>query len=156
MSNIDAIRGRLEEAVKEKENIISQRLQEYLKSQANNLSSLVANLLRELESEKNRIKDADLKKISGQLKEYEKLSKKIEINFKEEYDTFVLNFIKDIKNRLNNELKEVTQTARMALKKRRKIPNELSKMAFVEVLKDFGVGFLERIGVMNQALKPER
>ncbi|GAA9644389.1 hypothetical protein Va27_13950 [Helicobacter pylori] len=44
-SNIDAIRGRLEEAVKEKENIISQRLQEYLKSQANNLSSLVVNLL---------------------------------------------------------------------------------------------------------------
>ncbi len=106
LSNIDAIRERLEEATKEKENIISQRLQEYLKSQANNLSSLVANLLRELESEKNRIKDADLNKISEQLKEYEKLSDKIETNFKEEYDTFVLNFIKDIKNRLNNALKE--------------------------------------------------
>ncbi|GAA9472323.1 hypothetical protein HpHA293_11100 [Helicobacter pylori] len=52
LSNIDAIRERLEEVAKEKENIISQRLQEYLKSQANNLSSLVANLLRELESEK--------------------------------------------------------------------------------------------------------
>lgn len=107
LSNIDAIRERLEEAAKEKENIISQRLQEYLKSQANNLSSLVANLLRELELEKNRIKDADLNKISEQLKEYEKLSDKIETNFKEEYDTFVLNFIKDIKNRLNNALKEV-------------------------------------------------
>ncbi len=106
LSNIDAIRERLEEAAKEKENIISQRLQEYLKSQSNNLSSLVANLLRELESEKNRIKDADLNKISEQLKEYEKLSDKIETNFKEEYDTFVLNFIKDIKNRLNNALKE--------------------------------------------------
>lgn len=106
LSNIDAIRERLEEAAKEKENIISQRLQNYAKSQANNLSSLVANLLRELESEKNRIKDADLNKISEQLKEYEKLSDKIEINFKEEYDTFVLNFIKDIKNRLNNALKE--------------------------------------------------
>ncbi|GAA7983511.1 hypothetical protein HpMS51_11840 [Helicobacter pylori] len=106
LSNIDAIRERLEEAAKEKENIISQRLQEYLKSQANNLSSLVASLLRELESEKNRIKDADLNKISEQLKEYEKLSDKIETNFKEEYDTFVLNFIKDIKNRLNNALKE--------------------------------------------------
>ncbi len=106
LSNMGAIRERLEEAAKEKENIISQRLQEYLKSQANNLSSLVANLLRELESEKNRIKDADLNKISEQLKEYEKLSDKIETNFKEEYDTFVLNFIKDIKNRLNNALKE--------------------------------------------------
>ncbi len=54
LSNIDAIRERLEEDAKEKENIISQRLQEYLKSQANNLSSLVANLLRELESEKKQ------------------------------------------------------------------------------------------------------
>ncbi|GAA7333382.1 hypothetical protein MLS206_05740 [Helicobacter pylori] len=42
---IDAIRGRLEKATKEKENIISQRLREYLKAQANNLSSLVVNLL---------------------------------------------------------------------------------------------------------------
>ncbi|GAA9481977.1 dynamin family protein [Helicobacter pylori] len=118
LSNIDAIRGRLEEAAKEKENIISQRLQEYLKAQANNLSSLVANLLRELESEKNRIKDADLNKISEQLKEYEKLSDKIEINFKEEYDTFVLNFIKDIKNRLNNALKEAAQTASDGIKEK--------------------------------------
>lgn len=45
LSNIDAIRGRLEKATKEKENIISQRLQNYAKSQANNLSSLVVNLL---------------------------------------------------------------------------------------------------------------
>ncbi|WP_459106049.1 dynamin family protein [Helicobacter pylori] len=118
LSNIDAIRERLEEAAKEKENIISQRLQEYLKSQANNLSSLVANLLRELESEKNRIKDADLNKISEQLKEYEKLSDKIETNFKEEYDTFVLNFIKDIKNRLNNALKEAAQTASDGIKEK--------------------------------------
>ncbi len=102
LSNMGAIRERLEEAAKEEENIISQRLQEYLKSQANNLSSLVANLLRELESEKNRIKDADLNKLSEQLKEYEKLSDKIETNFKAEYDTFVLNFIKDIKNRVKH------------------------------------------------------
>ncbi|GAA7213206.1 hypothetical protein HpHCM43_11340 [Helicobacter pylori] len=45
MSNIDAIRERLEKATKEKENIISQRLQKYLEAQANNLSSLVVNLL---------------------------------------------------------------------------------------------------------------
>ncbi|GAA9152111.1 hypothetical protein BTM352_15600 [Helicobacter pylori] len=106
MSNIDAIRERLEEVAKEKENIISQRLQEYLKSQANNLHNLIMQLSQDLEKEKNRIKDADLNKISEQLKEYEKLSDKIETNFKEEYDTFVLNFIKDIKNRLNNALKE--------------------------------------------------
>lgn len=155
LSNIDAIRERLEEAAKEKENIISQRLQEYLKSQANNLSSLVANLLRELESEKNRIKDADLNKISEQLKEYEKLSDKIEINFKEKYDTFVLNFIKDIKNRLNNALKEAAQTASDGIKEKEENPERVEQDGFWEVLKDFGAGFLERIGVMNQALKPE-
>ncbi|GAA9020045.1 hypothetical protein Taiwan64_12020 [Helicobacter pylori] len=115
---MSAIKERLEKAAKEKENIISQRLQEYLKAQANNLSSLVINLLEELESEKDRIKNADLKKISEQLKEYEKLSKKIEINFKEEYDKFVLNFIKDIKNRLNNALKKAAQTASDGIKEK--------------------------------------
>ncbi|GAA7002682.1 dynamin family protein [Helicobacter pylori] len=130
LSNIDAIRERLEEAAKEKENIISQRLQEYLKSQANNLSSLVANLLRELESEKNRIKDADLNKISEQLKEYEKLSDKIEINFKEEYDTFVLNFIKDIKNRLNNALKEAAQTTSDGIKEKEENPERVEQDGF--------------------------
>ncbi|WP_199499225.1 dynamin family protein [Helicobacter pylori] len=130
LSNIDAIRGRLEEAAKEKENIISQRLQEYLEAQANNLYSLVANLLRELESEKNRIKDADLNKISEQLKEYEKLSDKIEINFKEEYDTFVLNFIKDIKNRLNNALKEAAQTASDGIKEKEENPERVEQDGF--------------------------
>ncbi|WQT48052.1 dynamin family protein [Helicobacter pylori] len=130
LSNMGAIRERLEEAAKEKENIISQRLQEYLKSQANNLSSLVANLLRELESEKNKIKDADLNKISEQLKEYEKLSDKIEINFKEEYDTFVLNFIKDIKNRLNNALKEAAQTASDGIKEKEENPERVEQDGF--------------------------
>ncbi|RVZ34002.1 dynamin family protein [Helicobacter pylori] len=130
LSNIDVIRERLEEAAKEKENIISQRLQEYLKAQANNLSSLVANLLEELESEKNRIKNANLKKISEQLKEYEKLSDKIETNFKEEYDTFVLNFIKDIKNRLNNALKEAAQTASDGIKEKEENPERVEQDGF--------------------------
>ncbi|GAA9337181.1 hypothetical protein BTM408_13890 [Helicobacter pylori] len=130
LSNIDAIRERLEEAAKEKENTISQRLQKYLEAQANNLSSLVANLLRELESEKNRIKDADLNKISEQLKEYEKLSDKIETNFKEEYDTFVLNFIKDIKNRLNNALKEAAQTASDGIKEKEENPERVEQDDF--------------------------
>ncbi|GAA9208596.1 dynamin family protein [Helicobacter pylori] len=130
LSNIGAIRERLEEAAKEKENIISQRLQKYLEAQANNLSSLVANLLRELESEKNRIKDADLNKISEQLKEYEKLSDKIEINFKEEYGTFVLNFIKDIKNRLNNALKEAAQTASDGIKEKEENPERVEQDGF--------------------------
>ncbi len=140
LSNMGAIRERLEEAAKEKENIISQRLQEYLKSQANNLSSLVANLLRELESEKNRIKDADPNKISEQLKEYEKLSDKIETNFKEEYDTFVLNFIKDIKNRLNNALKEAAQTASDGIKEKEENPERVAQDGFWGDFKRFWGG----------------
>ncbi|GAA9221250.1 hypothetical protein Taiwan894_12760 [Helicobacter pylori] len=122
LSNMGAIRERLEEAAKEKENIISQRLQKYLEAQANNLHNLIMQLSQDLEKEKNRIKDADLNKISEQLKEYEKLSDKIEINFKEEYDTFVLNFIKDIKNRLNNALKEAAQTASDGIKEKEENP----------------------------------
>lgn len=130
LSNMGAIRERLEEAAKEKENIISQRLQEYLKSQANNLHNLIRQLSQDLEKEKNRIKDADLNKISEQLKEYEKLSDKIEINFKEEYDTFVLNFIKDIKNRLNNALKEAAQTASDGIKEKEENPERVEQDGF--------------------------
>ncbi len=140
LSNMGAIRERLEEATKEKENIISQRLQEYLKSQANNLSSLVANLLRELESEKDRIKNADLKKISEQLKEYEKLSDKIETDFKEEYDKFVLNFIKDIKNRLNNALKKAAQTASDGIKEKEENPERVEQDGFWGDFKRFWGG----------------
>ncbi|GHQ18159.1 hypothetical protein VN1215_09390 [Helicobacter pylori] len=77
MSNIDAIRERLEKATKEKENIISQRLQNYAKSQANNLHNLITQLLQDLEKEKNRIKDADMGAIKERIKAYEKLSDKI-------------------------------------------------------------------------------
>lgn len=77
LSNIDAIRGRLEKATKEKENIISQRLQNCAKSQANNLHNLITQLLQDLEKEKNRIKDADMGAIKERIKAYEKLSDKI-------------------------------------------------------------------------------
>ncbi len=60
LSNIDAIRGRLEEASKEKENIISQRLQKYLEAQANNLHNLITQLSQDLEDEKKRVKNADM------------------------------------------------------------------------------------------------
>ncbi len=56
LSNMDAIRGRLEEAAKEKENIISQRLQKYLEAQANNLHNLITQLSQDLEDEKRGLK----------------------------------------------------------------------------------------------------
>ncbi|GAA6974382.1 dynamin family protein [Helicobacter pylori] len=130
LSNMGAIRERLEEAAKEKENIISQRLQKYLEAQANNLHNLIMQLSQDLEKEKNRIKDADLNKISEQLKEYEKLSDKIKTNFKEEYDTFVLNFIKDIKNRLNNALKKAVQTASDGIKEKEENPERVEQDGF--------------------------
>lgn len=45
LSNMSAIEERLEKAAKEKEKIISQKLQDYAESQANNLHSLIAQLL---------------------------------------------------------------------------------------------------------------
>ncbi len=152
LSNIDAITGRLEEAAKEKENIVALRLQEYLKSQANNLHNLITQLSQDLEKEKNRIKDADKGAIDKQLNEYKKISEKI----KEEYDKFVLNFIKNIKNRLNNALKKAAQTASDGIKEKEENPERVEQDGFWGDFKDFGAGFLERIGVMNQALKPER
>ncbi|GAA7785222.1 dynamin family protein [Helicobacter pylori] len=140
LSNIDAIRERLEEVAKEKENIISQRLQEYLKSQANNLHNLITQLSQDLEKEKNRIKDADKGAIDKQLNEYKKLSKKIEINFKEEYDKFVLNFIKDIKNRLNNALKKAAQTASDGIKEKEENPERVEQDGFWGGFKRFWSG----------------
>ncbi|GAA7407535.1 dynamin family protein [Helicobacter pylori] len=117
LSNMGAIRERLEKAAQKKEEIISQRLQDYAKSQANNLSSLVEKLLEELELEKDRIRMADLKKISEQMKEYEKLSDRIKIDFKDVYEKFVIDFINKVEDDLNKTLKEFTENAEKESKK---------------------------------------
>ncbi|WQS00192.1 dynamin family protein [Helicobacter pylori] len=111
LSNIDAIRGRLEEVAKEKENIISQRLQNYAKSQANNLHKLITDLLQDLEKEKNRIKNADMVAIKKQIEAYEKLSDKIEIGFRDAYEEFIFGFIKNIKDGLGKALNEAIKNA---------------------------------------------
>ncbi len=56
LSNMGAIKERLEKAAQRKEEIISQRLQDYAQSQANNLYNLIAQLLQDLEDEKKRVK----------------------------------------------------------------------------------------------------
>ncbi len=111
LSNIDAIRGRLEEAAKEKENIISQRLQEYLKAQADNLHNLITQLSQDLEKEKNRIKDADMGAITKQIEAYKKLSDEIEIGFRDAYEEFIFHFIKNIRDGLDKTLGEAIQKA---------------------------------------------
>ncbi|OKA00328.1 dynamin family protein [Helicobacter pylori] len=56
LSNMGAIRERLEKAAQKKEEIVSQRLQDYAQSQANNLHNWITQLLKDLEDEKRGLK----------------------------------------------------------------------------------------------------
>ncbi len=111
LSNIDAIRGRLEEAAQRKEEIISQRLQDYAQSQANNLHNLIVQLLQDLEDEKKRVKSADMGVIKKQIEAYKKLSDEIEIGFRDSYEAFIFHFIKNIRDGLNETLTKAIQKA---------------------------------------------
>ncbi|MFP6101185.1 dynamin family protein [Helicobacter pylori] len=113
LSNMGAIEERLEKAAKEKEEIISQRLQDYAQSQANNLHNLITQLLQDLEEEKKRVKNADISAIKEQIEAYEKLSGNIEIGFKEAYEEFILHFIKNIRDGLNETLTKAIQKAKV-------------------------------------------
>ncbi|MUU35154.1 hypothetical protein F7219_04870 [Helicobacter pylori] len=112
LSNMGAIEERLEKAAKEKEKIISQKWQDYAKSQANNLHSFITQLLQDLEEEKKRIKSADMGAIKEQIKAYEKLSGNIEMKFREVYEEFILHFINNIRVGLEETLKKAIQTAK--------------------------------------------
>ncbi len=112
LSNMSAIEERLEKAAKEKEKIISQKWQDYAKSQANNLHSFITQLLQDLEEEKKRIKSADMGAIKEQIKAYEKLSGNIEMKFREVYEEFILHFINNIRVGLEETLKKAIQTAK--------------------------------------------
>ncbi|WQY06330.1 dynamin-like GTPase family protein [Helicobacter pylori] len=112
LSNMGAIEERLKKAAKEKEEIISQKLQNYAKSQANNLHSFITQLLQDLEEEKKRVKNADISAIKRQIKVYEKLSGNIEMKFREAYEEFILHFINNIRAGLEETLKKAIQTAK--------------------------------------------
>ncbi|MGN8538867.1 dynamin family protein [Helicobacter pylori] len=112
LSNMGAIKERLEEAAKEKENIISQRLQKYLEAQANNLHNLITQLSQDLEDEKKRVKNADMGAIKKQIEAYEKLSGNIEIGFRDAYEAFIFHFIKNIRDGLNETLTKAIQKAK--------------------------------------------
>lgn len=117
LSNMGAIKERLEKAAKEKEKIISQRLQDYAQSQANNLHSLIAQLLQDLEEEKKRVKNADMGAIKERIKAYKKLSDEIEMEFRDAYEEFILHFINNIRVGLEETLTKAIQTARVSAKK---------------------------------------
>ncbi len=111
LSNMGAIEERLEKAAQRKEEIISQRLQDYAQSQANNLHNLIAQLLQDLEEEKKRVKNADMGAIKKQIEVYEKLSGNIEIGFREAYEEFIFHFIKNTRDGLNGTLTKAIQKA---------------------------------------------
>ncbi len=112
LSNMGAIEERLEKAAKEKEKIISQKWQDYAKSQANNLHNWITQLLQDLENEKKRVKNADISSIKEQIEAYEKLSGNIEMKFREAYEEFIFHFIKNTRDGLNETLTKAIQTAK--------------------------------------------
>ncbi|OPG31178.1 GTPase [Helicobacter pylori] len=113
LSNMGAIEERLKKAAQEKEKIMSQKLQNYAESQANNLHSFIAQLLQDLEEEKKRVKNADISAIKEQIKAYEKLSGNIEMKFREAYEEFILHFINNIRGGLEETLKKAIQTVKV-------------------------------------------
>ncbi len=112
LSNMSAIKERLKKAAQKKEEIISQKWQDYAESQANNLHNLITQLLQDLEEEKKRVKNADISAIKEQIKAYEKLSGNIEMKFRGAYEEFILHFINNIRVGLEEALKKAIQTAK--------------------------------------------
>ncbi len=133
LSNMGAIKERLEKAAQKKEEIISQRLQDYAQSQANNLQNLITQLLKDLEEEKKRIKNADMGTIKKQIEAYEKLSGNIEIGFREAYEEFIFHFIKNIRDGLNETLTKAIQKAKVGTQ------NEEKEERYTERVKQEGL-----------------
>ncbi len=134
LSNMGAIKKRLEKAAKEKEKIMSQKLQGYAESQANNLHNLITQLLQDLEDEKKRVKNADMGAIKKQIEAYEKLSDDIEIGFKDAYEEFIFHFINNIRAGLEETLKKAIRTAKTRSRE------EEEEEHYIERVKQGGLG----------------
>ncbi|PDW85796.1 dynamin-like GTPase family protein [Helicobacter pylori] len=109
LSNMGAIEERLKKAAQEKEKIMLKNLESKIESQANNLHSLIAQLLQDLEEEKKRVKNADISAIKEQIKAYENLSNEIETGFDEVYGNFIKDFFINIEDGLEKTLEEFIQ-----------------------------------------------
>ncbi|KHL82760.1 GTPase [Helicobacter pylori] len=138
LSNMGAIEERLKKAAQRKEEIVSQRLQDYAQSQANNLHNLITQLLQDLEDEKKRVKNADISAIKEQIEAYEKLSGNIEMKFREAYEEFILHFINNIRGGLEETLKKAIQTAKTRSRE------EEEEERYTERVKQGGLGGLAR------------
>ncbi len=146
LSNMGAIEERLKKAAKEKEKIISQKLQDYAQSQANNLHKLIAQLLQDLEEEKKRVKNAGISAIKEQIKVYENLSGNIEMKFREAYEEFISLFINNIRVGLEETLKKAIQTAKVGARE------EEEEERYTERVKQGGLGGWARFfgGIFNE------
>ncbi|GAA6813601.1 hypothetical protein HpHCM73_13770 [Helicobacter pylori] len=138
LSNMGTIKERLEKAAQRKEKIISQKLQSYAESQANNLHKFIAQLLQDLEEEKKRVKNADISAIKEQIKVYEKLSGNIDMKFREAYEEFILHFINNIRAGLEETLKKAIRTAKTRSRE------EEEEEHYIERVKQGGLGGLAR------------
>ncbi len=134
LSNMGAIEERLEKAAQRKEEIISQKWQDYAQSQASNLHNLITQLLQDLEDEKKRIENADISAIKEQIKAYEKLSGEIEMKFSDAYEEFILHFINNIRVGLEETLKKAIQTAKVGARE------EEEEEHYIERVKQGGLG----------------
>ncbi|WP_181372391.1 dynamin-like GTPase family protein [Helicobacter pylori] len=142
LSNMGAIKERLEKAAQRKEEIISQRLQDYAQSQANNLHNLITQLLKDLEDEKKRVKNADMGAIKKQIETYEKLSGNIEIGFKEAYEEFIFHFIKNTRDGLNETLTKAIRTASKGAREEEKEESYIKRVKQGGLLGSFKRNFL--------------
>ncbi len=138
LSNMGAIEERLKKAAKEKEKIISQKLQSYAESQANNLHKFIAQLLQDLEEEKKRVKNADISAIKEQIVVYQNLSNEIETGFDGVYEEFILHFIKNTRDGLNETLTKAIRTAKTRSRE------EEEEDHYIERVKQGGLGGLVR------------
>lgn len=138
LSNMSAIKDRLEKAAKEKEKIMSQKWQDYAQSQANNLHNLITQLLQDLEDEKKRVKNADISAIKEQIRVYEKLSEEIETGFDGVYEESIFHFIKNTRDGLNETLTKAIQTAKTRSRE------EEEEERYIERVKQGGLGGLAR------------
>ncbi len=117
LSNMSAIKERLDKAAKEKEKIMSQKWQDYAQGYLNKLHKLITQLLQDFEGEKKRIKSADISAIKKQIEVYQNLSGNIDMKFMEAYEEFILHFINNIRVDLEETLKKATQTAKTRSRK---------------------------------------
>ncbi|MGL2597950.1 dynamin family protein [Helicobacter pylori] len=138
VSNMSTIEKRLKKAAQEKEKIISQKLQSYAESQANNLHKFIAQLLQDLEEEKKRVKNADISTIKEQIVVYQNLSNEIETGFDGVYEEFILHFIKNTRDGLNETLTKAIRTAKTRSRE------EEEEEHYIERVKQGGLGGLVR------------